>query len=75
MIFKIAFIQFWGLPLVAWNGILTLILFFAVAFIGWAKFHGKLPKLSFFWHPGLAALALVSALIHATLALSIYLKF
>lgn len=75
MIFRIAFIQLWGLPLVAWNGILTLILFFIVAFIGYCKFHGKLPKLSFFWHPGLAALALISAIIHATLGLSIYLKF
>jgi len=75
MVFKIAFIFFWGLPLVAWDGILTLLLFCIVAFIGYCKFHGKLSKLSFFWHPGLAALALISALVHAVLALSIYLRY
>ena len=75
MIFNIAIMRYFGLSLVAWNGILTLILFSCVAIVGWSKFHGKIPKLSFYWHPGLAIAAFLSAILHATLALSIFFRF
>jgi hypothetical protein len=74
MIAQIAYHPFFGLPVVAYLGMLTLLLFIFTALVGYTSLKGK-PILPFKWHPRLAATALIFALIHAIFALSARLGF
>jgi len=74
LLLNLAIFPIFGLPFIVYDGLFTLLLFLIVAFIGRGEYKGWL-KIPFFWHPLMATLAIISALIHALLGLSIYLKF
>jgi hypothetical protein len=74
MFAQIAYHPFFGLPVVAYLGMLTLLLFIFTASVGYSNFKGK-SILPFKWHPRLAVTALIFALIHAIFALSIHIGF
>jgi hypothetical protein len=74
MISPIASIMVLGRPLFAYFGLLAFLLFIAAAIIGRLTLKGK-AYIPFRWHPRLALSALVVALIHAILALSIFFHF
>ena len=74
MISNFAYQTFLGLPLVAYGGIITLILFSTVAYIGMSLKSGK-SKIPYKFHPILAKIAIALAIIHALFALSIYLNY
>ena len=65
----IAVIQIGPQPLFAWLGLLTFLLLLTTASYGYALIKGKVRSIP--THKTLAALTLVSAAIHMTLALSI----
>ncbi|MFA6593977.1 MAG: hypothetical protein WCT16_01840 [Candidatus Buchananbacteria bacterium] len=76
MLSAIALMPIFGYPAVMYGGIITLILFLFVAIIGYRISKGKckLPN-PIKWHQTLAFLALVLAVIHGILGLSILLGF
>lgn len=75
MISQVAYYYPFGfsLPVVAYMGMLTLILLLATASVGFLNFHGD-TRIPFKWHPRLARVTIAIALIHAILAVSVYLK-
>jgi hypothetical protein len=74
MIVQIAYSRFFGLPIVAYLGFTTLFLLLSTATIGYLTFKGN-TKISFKWHPRLAAATITIAIIHAIFALSAYLRY
>jgi len=74
MISSLAYQPVAGLPLVAYLGIATLILLLSTATVGFLNFRGD-TRISFKWHPRLAAATISAAIIHAIFALSAYLNF
>ncbi len=74
MIAQIAYTQIIGLPIVAWLGILTLILLLITATIGLLNSKGN-HAIPFKWHPIMAKTAITIALIHAIFAASLYLGY
>jgi len=62
-----------GLPVIAYLGIATLIAFFFTASIAILNFHG-IRTIPFQWHPRIAALAIVLAIVHGTLGLLVYVQ-
>ena len=75
MFAQIAFFPILGLPLIAWGGLGTLLLFILTAYIGWKNSKGvnKPPLITLKAHKILAVLALISGLGHGLLALLTYL--
>jgi len=69
---NIALIPVLGKPLVVYFGILTLLLFLFTALIAVLNIKG-IQKIPVKWHPIMARVSIVFALIHALLAVSIYL--
>jgi hypothetical protein len=74
MISQIAYSQIAGLPVVAHFGIATLLLLLFTAIVGFINFRGN-ARIPFKWHPRLAGVTIVAAIIHAIFALSIRLGF
>ncbi|MFA6321991.1 MAG: hypothetical protein WCX71_00755 [Candidatus Buchananbacteria bacterium] len=71
MISTLAFTKILGLPLIAWGGMLGLIMMIFVAVIGALNLRG-IRLLNLKWHRGLALLAIIIAILHGfigTLAL------
>ena len=60
-----------GLPLIAYLGIITYVLFVGTALISILNAKGK-TKINFKWHPRLAKLALAFATVHGFLGLAAY---
>lgn len=73
MITQIAYYPVLGIPIVAYFGMVTLILLLTTAAVGFLNFRGN-TKIPFKWHPHLAFATIILAIIHAIFALSIYLK-
>lgn len=74
MIHQIALTTIFGLPLVAYGGILTFLSFLFTASIGYASHH-SIKYLPFKWHPKMVAVSFSFALIHMIAALSIFLGY
>jgi len=74
MITQIAYHTILGIPVVAYLGMVTLLLLLSTATVGFLNFRGN-TKIPFKWHPRLAGTTIAAAVIHAIFALSIYLKF
>lgn len=71
MIIKIAYFLIFGKPLIFYTGILTLALFLLAALIGYLNFKGS-RLIPFKWHPRVVAFAILMAVIHGIMGLSIY---
>ena len=74
MIQNIALTLFLGKPLVMYGGILTLLLLIFTAIVGALNFKG-IHVIPFKWHPKLAVITIVIALIHGLFGLSIFFNF
>lgn len=74
MINKFATISVLGRPLFTYFGLLTLLLILSTATVGRLNYKGN-SVIPFKWHPRLALTTIITALIHATLALSIFFNF
>ncbi len=74
MLLNISYYLILGKPLIFYSGILTLLLLLFTAFVGYRHFIGK-PILAFKWHPRLAIITIILALIHSLMGLSAYFKF
>lgn len=74
MIHNIALILFLGKPLVMYGGILTFLLLLFTATVGFLNFKG-ISVIPFKWHPRLAILTIIIAIIHAIFGLSILFNF
>lgn len=74
MIHQIALATFFGIPLVAWGGILTLLSFLFTASIGYASHH-SIKYLNFKWHPRMVAISFTFAIIHGFAAMSIFVGY
>jgi hypothetical protein len=72
MLENISYFLIFGRPLIFYLGILSLILLVSTATVGYLNFKGR-TKIPFKWHPRLAALTLILAVIHGGLGLAIYL--
>ncbi|HBB37441.1 MAG: hypothetical protein UX02_C0001G0341 [Candidatus Moranbacteria bacterium GW2011_GWC1_45_18] len=74
MIAQFAYSIYFGLPVVAYAGIITLLLLLTTATLGYLSLYRNIQngfKLHFFF----ARITIAFALIHAILAISAYLKF
>lgn len=69
----IALYNILGLPLLAWSGLLVLALFLFIEYIGRRNIKGDL-RIPVVWHPRLAILAILMAILHALFGLSLFLK-
>jgi len=74
MISQIAYSHIGSLPVIAYFGMATLILLLSTATVGFLNFRGD-TRIPFKWHPRLAGATITIAIIHAILALSVYLKY
>ncbi len=68
----IALTNLGGFPLVVWLGLTTIILLISTATYGFLLFKGKIRG-SIIFHRNLAATTIIVALVHATLAVSMFL--
>jgi len=74
MISQIAYTLIFGKPLIIYMGLLTFISFLFTATIGYLNFQGK-HIIPFPWHPIMARISILIALMHGILGLSIYFNF
>jgi hypothetical protein len=74
MIHSIALTLFLGQPLVMYGGIFTFLLMIFTAIVGLLNFKG-IFVIPFKWHPRLALLMIIVAIIHAIFGLSILFNF
>ena len=74
MVHNLAFTLFLGQPLVMYGGILTFLLMLFTAIVGMLNFKG-ITVIPFKWHPRLAIITIVVAIVHAIFGLSILLNF
>lgn len=74
MLKEIAYYNILNLPLIFWNGILTITSVFFTALIAYLNKKG-IHKIPFRVHPKMAVISLILALMHGLLALSVYLNF
>ena len=72
MLLGIIFHEYFGLPLIAWGGIITLISLLSTATFGYTMYKGINP-LPLKWHFRLAFLTVILALIHGLAALLAFL--
>lgn len=68
---QVALTQIFIFPLVVWLGVLTLGLFLIVFLVGMGLSTGKL-NVPLKWHMRLAFIAVLSAVIHGAMALSLF---
>jgi len=74
MINHLAFTLFLGQPLIMYGGIATFLLLLFTATVGALNFKG-VNIIPFKWHPRLALITIIIALIHGIFGLSILLNF
>jgi len=74
MIDQFAYSMHFGLPIVAYAGIVTLLLLLTTAALGYLSLHGKIQN-GFKYHYFFARTTIIFAIIHAILASSAYLNF
>jgi hypothetical protein len=74
MIHTIALTLLFGLPLVVYGGFTTLLLVLFTATIGYLNLKGN-HFIPFKWHPVIALITIIVAIIHGLLGLSIFLGF
>ena len=74
MIAQFAYSIYFSLPVVAYAGIIIILLLLTTAALGYLSLHGKI-KNGFKYHFFFAKTTVAFALIHAILAISAYLKF
>lgn len=74
MIHTLALTTLFGLPLVVYGGVTTLLLVISTATIGFLNFK-RIFIIPFKWHPILALITITIAIIHGILGLSIFLGF
>lgn len=74
MIKEIALTRFLGQPLVILGGMLTLLLLLLTALISYLNSKGKSP-IPFKWHPRLAVVTIIVAIIHGLFGMSIFKGF
>jgi len=74
MFHAFALTTFFGLPLVAYGGLTTLVLVIFTATVGFLNFKG-IHTIPFKWHPVLALITITVAIIHGFFGLSIFLNF
>lgn len=74
MIAHIAYYLILGKPLIFYTGILTLSFFLFTALIGFLNYRGN-HRIPFKIHPLMALTAIILALIHALMGLSLYFNF
>jgi cytochrome b561 len=70
---QITYYLIFGLPLIIYLGIVTILFFFITATTALLKRKGKLKGLSIQWHFRLAYISLTLAIIHGVLGFSAYL--
>lgn len=71
MLNNITYYLIFGKPLIMYLGIVTLLSLMVTAYIGYSNFKGK-SKIPFAWHPRIAAITILIALVHGTLGLLAY---
>jgi len=74
MIARIAYTLILGKPLIFYIGIITFFSFCFTALFGYLNFKGK-RIIPFQWHPRMAIISILLALIHGLFGLAIYLNF
>ncbi len=72
---NIALFLVFGKPLIIYLGILTALSFLFTASIGFMNFKGLAHRIPFRWHPRMAVISIILALIHGLLGISIYFNF
>jgi hypothetical protein len=74
MIHNIALTLFLGKPLVMYGGVFTFLLLIFTATVGALNFKG-IRIIPFKWHPFLAVITILVAIVHGLFGLSIYFNF
>lgn len=74
MISQIASTAVFGIPLIMYGGILTLLLLLSTATVGYLNYHSRV-LIPFKWHPRLAVATVIAALLHGFLGLSLFFNF
>lgn len=74
MIYTIAITKVFGLPLVLYGGLITLLLVIFTATIGFLNFK-RTSIIPFKWHPIFAIITVTVAIIHGILGLSFFFGF
>ena len=74
MIHNIALALIFGKPVIMYGGIATLLSLLFTATVGFLNYNG-MAVIPFKWHPRLAALTIIMALMHGLLGLSIFFNF
>ncbi len=73
MLENITYALIFGIPLIVYLGIITLLSFLITAGLALSIRSGKL-KIPFYWHPRMGILSLLLGVIHGFLALMAYIK-
>ena len=71
MFAEIAYYMVLGKPLIFYLGIVTMLSFVVTGTIGFL-FHRGIAKIPFKWHPRMAALSFLLAIIHGFLSAAVY---
>lgn len=74
MIAQFAYSIYFGIPVVAYTGMITFLSLLTTAMLGYFSLHGKIQN-GFKYHLFSTRMTIVLALIHAILASSAYLNF
>ncbi len=74
MIRDLAYTLIFGKPLIIYGGTLTFVLLIFTATVGWLNFKA-IYIIPFKWHPRLAIITIIVAVIHAIMGLSAYFNF
>jgi len=74
MISAIALTLFLGKPLILYGGLLTFVLLLFTAVVGALNFKG-IVVIPFKWHPRLAIITIIVAVIHGLMGLSLWFNF
>lgn len=68
---QITYFLIFGKPLIMYTGILTLLSFLFTALIGFLNHKGR-HKIPFKWHPVMAAISIMLAIIHGLMGILAY---
>ncbi len=75
MIHEIALTIVFGLPIVAYLGMLTFLSFLVAAYIGFANYRHLRFRPAFKWHPIMVIISFALVIIHMIVASSIFLGY
>ena len=73
MIKNVGYVLIFGLPLIFYLGIITLLSFLFTASISILNVEFNIHKIPFKWHPRMAKVSIALALIHGLLSILLYL--